>query len=322
MIVRMLKANFLCLIACVSATFGQDKFDREEYADLTSRLRRNSEDEAFWTKVFSENNTNLLRSEFISHLSYDGGYAISHHLHYDKFISSGLLNVLADLAASDLERCRNLLTKLSASPKRNDDMLSAGTNVLRRYWGWFDQIAQRPEIDGPLLQKLLKQAGKDPVTGSEYPKDSIGYEVIFRALARNPGTPVDFLEVLSREESPGIRAELAMNPNLPESILNRLIDESKQMLDGRRQLPEGQSIWLTAQAKEILERAYQTLASKTTAKETLIELATNTRREVRTAVAYNTNTPLEVLSRLATDPEVAVRRAASNTQSRISGVKR
>jgi|GEM_PF-324625 len=105
------------------------------------------------------------------------------------------------------------------------------------------------------------------------------------AVAKNPHTPADVLETLSKDEVNLVRALVATNPNTPPSLLEKFFSDEKIVRDGLSGNPN-------------------------TPLKLLKVLADDADKMVRMRLAENPNAPQEILNKLLTDTDPNVAKAA------------
>ncbi len=134
-------------------------------------------------------------------------------------------------------------------------------------------VYDREKGKSPLMTELLIALSEVPDMGSRW------------AVAKNPHTPAEILEKLSRDEVNLVRALVATNPNTPIHCLYQFMEDEKIVRDGISGNPNAPG--------ELLEK-----------------LAQDSDKLVRLRVAENPATPKATLQKLAKDLDKDVSKAA------------
>jgi len=128
--------------------------------------------------------------------------------------------------------------------------------------------------------EVREQVAKDPRTPADVlvklADDDSGY--VRSYVAENPNTPVDVLKQLACDLSQGVRGSVAMNPNASDQILKVLTKDWDS--------------WVRLMAVRHVRD-----------KNLLAQLAEDEDPDIRYNVAYNLNTPLDILLRLQYDED-------------------
>ncbi|MDJ0742260.1 MAG: hypothetical protein QNJ32_02740 [Xenococcaceae cyanobacterium MO_167.B27] len=122
-----------------------------------------------------------------------------------------------------------------------------------------------------------------------------------KQTATEEDTPTDVLEELSKDEDAAIREAVAGNPNTPVEVLKNLSEEFPEAVTGN---PVFDLLLLDNPDSEFIRLSLA--RSSTTPQETLVKLVEHRDRKVRIAVAANVNTPLDLLERLASNPQEGI----------------
>lgn len=109
--------------------------------------------------------------------------------------------------------------------------------------------------------------------------------IVRATVARNPSTTPADLDKLSRDSAPSVRSAVVCNPNTPPAAMSRLRSDPA-------------------------DEVRRSLALRTGAADLLTEFSRDRAVSVRIAVAANRRTPLEIVSRLCSDPDETVSREA------------
>lgn len=204
-------------------------------------------------------------------------------------------------------------------------------------------IVRHPNTPARVLAQIVEDAqrsGNEPNRTKDTLKSAIfgdAYDLL-KAIAANPRTPVDALEILARREfiSPtrdpksilppktddDVMRSLAYNPSLTPELINILTQDPcvdvRIALTRHPNLTEALWMRLTEDTEISLRKA---IASKTNAPITILEtLAQDSATDVRTEVAGNNHTTNQILEQLSQDEEAAVRTkvaANSNTPNNV-----
>jgi len=183
--------------------------------------------------------------------------SIQSRLRYDTHISPECLNSVADYLIESRQHIQAMLDAMPPSLKTNRDLLLSLTNNM--YLGWMDyvEIAGRPEMDSQLFEKCLAQSALDR---QKYPY-GVGGEFIDRTLARNPATPLYYLERLSTNASFQIQLGVVCNPNLPTNILWGIISRSEQIISDQNKLRDSdKDAWTINNLNNIIAEAHRRAA--------------------------------------------------------------
>ena len=135
--------------------------------------------------------------------------------------------------------------------------------------------------------EVREQIAKDPRTTAailvQLADDAHCY--VRSYVAENPNTPVDTLKQLACDPSQGVRGSVAMNPNTTDQIFQILANDYDR--------------WVR-----------KMVASHTKDKVLLEKLAQDDDPEIRWSVAYNLNTPADILGGLLYDTDEDTRQQA------------
>ncbi|WP_187647539.1 hypothetical protein [Nitrosophilus labii] len=134
-------------------------------------------------------------------------------------------------------------------------------------------VYDREKEKSPVMTGLLIELSNVEDMGSRW------------AVAKNPHTPAEVLEKLSRDEINLVRALVATNPNTPINVLQNLFSDEKIVRDGLSGNPS-------------------------TPVKLLNILADDKDKMVRLRVAENPSTTEEILKKLSNDPDQDVSKAA------------
>ena len=132
-----------------------------------------------------------------------------------------------------------------------------------------------------------------------------------QSIAKDPRTPADVLAQLANDENCWVRSSVAENPNTPVDALMQLARDSYQGIRGSVAMNPN----ATDQIFEMLSKDYDIWVRKMVASHAkdrglLEELAQDDDPEIRWSVAYNLNTPVEILSGLLYDVDEDTRQQA------------
>jgi hypothetical protein len=134
------------------------------------------------------------------------------------------------------------------------------------------------------------------------------------AVARNPSTPKESLELFAKSHNPNIRRAVALN-TAASSLLNDLAkDADESVLRAVAINPSTPIELLTLLLKNDLVRLTVGLNTSTPV-EVLRELARDEDEKVRLGVALNTSAPAQVLKELAQDENEVVRFGVTSNTS-------
>ena len=244
--------------------------------------------------------------EMLIGLAKDTSYVVRHNVAQNPTTPAEALVILAKEAGYMIRACvarnRNtpgeLLEEL-ASDDRAEVRLSVALNAFA-------------QLDLNFRINLLKSFGTE---GDEY-----GYGRGF--LAANPETPVEILELFSKDKNHVVRCGVAVNPATPIGILMVLAREESakgesQIVQAR--VAENPSIPESLR-REIIEDLANDLEpwirchvgwNRLAPLDVLRSLAKDKWADVRAAVGRNLATPIEVLALLADDAHSAVRAAVA-----------
>ncbi|BCD61101.1 MULTISPECIES: hypothetical protein [unclassified Nitratiruptor] len=134
-------------------------------------------------------------------------------------------------------------------------------------------VYNREKGKSPIMTQLLIELSEVEDMGSRW------------AVAKNPHTPAEILEKLSQDSVNLVRALVATNPNTPVQCLYTLFEDEKIVRDGISGNPNA--------PKELLEK-----------------LSQDSDKLVRLRVAENPSTPKEILEKLIEDVDKDVSKAA------------
>ena len=123
----------------------------------------------------------------------------------------------------------------------------------------------------------------------------------------------DYLEELSKDDSPNVRSIVASNPNTSEKVLNKLaVDKSEDVRQTVASNPNTSEKVLNKLAVDKSEDVRSVVAENpSTSWRVLDELAVDKSEDVRQTVAKNLKTPEEVLEKLANDRSEDVRQTVA-----------
>lgn len=135
-------------------------------------------------------------------------------------------------------------------------------------------VYERDQEYSDTMVELLREIAKNPVDmGARW------------AVAKNPHTPTEILELLANDEINLVRALVATNPSTPPSVLEKFFSDEKIVRDGLSGNPN-------------------------TPAKLLKILADDSDKMVRLRLAENTSAPAEVLQALTSDNDPDVAKAA------------
>lgn len=240
--------------------------------------------------------------EMLTVLAKDSAYMVRHNVAQNPKTPAEVLVILANEAGYMLRECvaRNRNTPLQtlkelASDDRAEVRLSVALNT-------FAPLDLNSRINH------LKSFGTEG--------DEFGYGRGF--LAANPETPVEILELFSKDKNHVVRCGVAVNPATPISILKVLAkQDSNQIVQAR--VAENPSIPESLR-REVIEDLVNDLEpwirchvgwNRFAPVDVLKSLAKDKSADVRSAVARNPVTPIDVLILLADDEYNSVRAAAA-----------
>ena len=240
--------------------------------------------------------------EILILLAKDTGYSVRENVARNPITPAEALVILAKEAGymirAGVARNRNTppeLLKELTSDDRAEVRLSVALNVFA-------------PLDLNFRINLLKSFGTE---GDEY-----GYGREF--LGKNPYTPVEILELFSKDKNHVVRCGVAVNPATPVGILKVLAkQESSQIVQAR--VAENPSIPESLR-REVIEDLVNDLEpwirchvgwNRLAPVDVLRSLARDKWADVRSAVARNPVTPIEVLILMADDEYSSVRAAVA-----------
>ncbi|MET4782410.1 hypothetical protein [Glaciihabitans sp. UYNi722] len=147
-----------------------------------------------------------------------------------------------------------------------------------------------------------------------------GKPEIRAGVGRNPSTAEAILLRLAKDSHPYVRDAVAVNPNTPTRVADRLLavlERREQSEFTEVELPLLPTIAeqlerydRVAERADVNERRRSALNA--TDREAMVKAVSDKRREVRLSVALNPDAPPEVLAVLVGDRSVEVRRAAAS----------
>lgn len=190
---------------------------------------------------------------------------------------------LKDLASDDIAEVRISVALNTFAPLD----LNVRINLLKSFGSEGDQygygrgfLAADPETPVEILELFSKDKN----------------HVVRCGVAVNPATPIGILKVLAKEESAKgesqiVKARVAENPSIPESLRREVIEDLVNDLEP----------WIRCHV------GWNRLAPE----DVLRSLAKDKAADVRSAVARNQATPIEVLVLLADDEHSSVRAAVA-----------
>lgn len=222
--------------------------------------------------------------------------------------------ILKILASDSADMVRNYVAKNVNTPPELLKELASDNNVGVRFSVALNLSAP---LDLNLRIKLL--------TGLATLADEYGYGRGF--LAQNPNTPIEILQLFSKDENHVTRCGVAVNPSTPVDILEflgrpEIVDEYSYLVQARVAQNPSTPASLRKEIIEVLINdvsawwrchvAWNELAPS----EVLRSLAKDKYTHVRSAVARNSATPVDVLSSLAEDENNSVKAAlAENSKT-------
>lgn len=131
-----------------------------------------------------------------------------------------------------------------------------------------------------------------------------------KRLAKRPDLLRFMFEMLSRDEKPGVREEIAKNPKTPKQLLKNLNQDTATIVRASAaNKKDGQSSTNIVNQGSAVDRAR--IAKKSEDRELLSQLAKDRAASVRATVADNYHTPEDILALLSSDPEAKVRLPAT-----------
>lgn len=182
-----------------------------------------------------------------------------------------------------------------------------------------------PNLTLPPFSVLERRTGDDEEAWASLA--AVSNPLAREVLAWQEETPDHLLRQYANDERESVREALLENPNLPASILNKLVDDpSPSVAEKAMSLLErayrgyGHQIGLFKQAKNDRARAVVARSDRASAS-TLQELALDPAAIVRAAVAENPNTPGAALSSLATDSDPDVIASVAKAIPRVTEVE-
>lgn len=184
----------------------------------------------------------------------------------------------------------------------SDELLHRIFNYMQNHtytWGIALALLDNPNTPDDMVQYLLNidyyarqyaVSGKLPDRLRYIANNSVRYpsqSTLEELIAQNPNLPSDILEEYLNSRK--LRGYAAMNPNLSSNAIESLAHSQNNFM-----------------------RSCVTM-NPAISSELLIELSTDPDEEVRAGVANHSNTPVEVLQRLAEDEVLGVRLVAKAT---------
>lgn len=188
---------------------------------------------------------------------------------------------------------------------------------------WVRRAARNhPNRPAEMLDLLVRAGGRPDLAGFGTPGDVTADELTQlahgggwarRLVARHPATPAPLLDLLARDEDPGLRRLVAEHPNTDAATLDRLLfDDDEPVRDAARAHPssphERVGLLIRAIKLDPLDEADVThlltrdgwaralvARNPQTAVNTLLELSRDTDPRVAAALAQNPATPPQVL---------------------------
>lgn len=248
--------------------------------------------------------------EILVLLAKDTEYSVRHNVAYNRTTPAEALVILAKEAGymirAGVARDRN------TPPELLEELASDDIAEVRF------SVAANPSAPLDLIfrMNLLKSSAAE---GDEY-----GFGRA--SLAKNPDTPVEILELFSKDKDYRVRCGVAENPSTPIEILKELANEktvnednlySQLVLDGVAKNPSIP----TSLRKEIIEVLINddlspwirrdVARNELAPADVLRSLAKDKWADVRRVVAGNPVTPIEILNSLAEDDHSSVRAAVA-----------
>jgi hypothetical protein len=135
-------------------------------------------------------------------------------------------------------------------------------------------VYDRSQQYSPIMVELLSDLAQNPIDMSAR-----------WAVAKNPHTPVEILELLAKDDINLVRALVATNPNTPTHILDSLFSDEKIVRDGLSGNPN-------------------------TSEKLLNILCDDSDKMVRLRLAENSAVPKPILIKLSKDMDIDVAKAA------------
>jgi hypothetical protein len=204
-------------------------------------------------------------------------------------------------------------------------------------------IVRHPNTPARVLRQIVENA-RQSANAPNTTKDSLKsglfgdpYDLL-SAIASNPRTPIDALEIIARREfvSPtsdpksilpprtddDVIKSLVYNPSLIPELLNILTQDP--CVDVRIALTRHpnltEKLWIKlAEDKDISVR--KSVATKTNVPVNILEtLSQDTETDIRVAVAENINTPSQVLEQLCQDTEATVRTKVAANPNTLNNI--
>ncbi|MBY0550685.1 MAG: hypothetical protein K2W95_25625 [Candidatus Obscuribacterales bacterium] len=217
----------------------------------------------------------------LSRLAADQDLFVREAVASNRYLGSADLNTLS---ADSSSRVRNAVAVR---------LLNYGQSNIHAF-GLYDaqtRLANDPQVAATTARELrlimdlelADSASTAPPTLSRLAENAT--TIVRATVASNPSTtPLD-LDRLSRDSAPLVRSAVVCNPNTPPAAMSRLRSDPA-------------------------DEVRRSLALRTSAADLLTEFSRDRAASVRSAVAANRRTPLEIVSRLCSDPDETVSREA------------
>ncbi len=199
-----------------------------------------------------------------------------------------LPNTLDQLSVDPDAEIRLAVAANSSTPPASLARLAADPSAKLR-----QRVAANASTDMATLQRLMIDSQDD----------------VREAVAKRRGCPVDILHTLAKEDSyVGFCA--THNGSMPKGAKYLW---RRRRRGGATEVEDNKTEAQHAAEEEELDRCYKITRSKEVTAVQLAELSMHANATVRSNVAYNAQTPVEILTRLAADPEQGVRNTVAQS---------
>jgi predicted DNA-binding WGR domain protein len=216
--------------------------------------------------------------------------------------SSTLLTLVIDSQVS----LRIAVGQNPSCPASAFEILANDSNLQVR-----DKIAQNPAAPAHVLEALINTDGR-----------SVLWE-----LAGNPATPAKALELLSRKNDPWIQSKVAWHPSLPEGRRSEVLEELSKLPAETDRGGVAKNPMTSSGVLEILSRdkkigVRRAVAFNPNCSAEILGHLSRDGCDVQEAVAFNLNTPLDMLVQLSQSEFPSVRRAVAVHAHRSAEIRR